>query len=52
MEKYRKAIAAVVTSVLGLGVTYGLLDEAQAQNLGIMATAAVNLLAVYAVPNK
>ena len=52
MSVYGKAIAAAVTSVIGLAVTYGMLTGDQAQQIGLIGTAIINLLAVYIVPNR
>jgi hypothetical protein len=52
MSTYSKAIAAFLTSAIGLVVSFGYLDEAQAQQIGVVATGLVNLLMVYLIPNK
>lgn len=47
-----KAIAALITSVVGLGITFGAFDEAQGQMIGTALTAIANVAAVYIVPNR
>lgn len=51
MTKYNKAIAAFITSVLGLGVAFGYLDEANSQMLAGALTSVANVVLVYTIPN-
>lgn len=51
MNKYSKAIAAFLTSLVGLGIAFGFVTEVAAQNLTVMATAVANLVAVWFIPN-
>ncbi len=52
MSRYAKAITAFITSGAGLFVAYGIMNEAQAQEVVVGLTAVVNLLGVYIIPNK
>lgn len=47
-----KAIAALGVSVIGLGVTLGLLTEPQSVAAGVVVTALANVVAVWLVPNR
>ena len=51
MTKYSKSIAALLASAIGLGVSFGYFDEAQAQQIGVVLTGIANLALVYFVPN-
>jgi putative exporter of polyketide antibiotics len=52
MNEYAKAIMAALTSIVGLGIAYGYVTDVQAQQITVMLTGFVNLVAVYAIPNK
>ena len=51
MSKYGKAIVAAVIPIIGALVTYGILTGDQAQQIGLIATALVNIFGVWMVPN-
>lgn len=52
MGSHAKLIAAFGVSIVGIAVTYGLVDEAQAKAIGLMITQAAALIALWAVPNS
>jgi len=51
MNKYAKAISGVVVALIGALVTFGYLEEAQAQAISGAVTQIVVLIAIYLVPN-